>query len=227
MVDSVSMYSGLVTCEAVGKRLGKLLLFDRLLYWPHTAWEHWRTKPSLHYILTESTISSLWHSNDPTCTCRSSTCTNYSQQLQDEAKKQVSHSCIDWSSSHASQSHMIPYEAHVFVTIWMIRTLLHTGYTHRLSHMRRMYLLPYAWSALYTLDTHTVRLVIFARDLLLHFPQVKTQFRPRNSRCPRVKWTNHVSIHPTWNYLSSCQIEACQQVSLRYCWSHPGNQSAR
>ena len=104
MVDSVSMYSGLVTCEAVGKRLGKLLLFDRLLYWPHTAWEHWRTKPSLHYILTESTISSLWHSNDPTCTCTSSTCTNFSQQLQDEAKKQVSHSCIDWSSSHASQS---------------------------------------------------------------------------------------------------------------------------
>lgn len=129
MVDSVSMYSGLVTCEAVGKRLGKLLLFDRLLYWPHTAWEHWRTKPSLHCILTESTICSLWHSNDSTCTCTSSTCTNFSQQLQDEAKKQVSHSCIDWSSSHASQSHMIPYEAHVFVTICMIRTL-HTEYTY-------------------------------------------------------------------------------------------------
>ena len=101
-----------------------------------------------------------------------------------------------------------------------------SGYTVW-SHMRHMYLLPYAWSALYTLNTHTVRLVIFVRDLLLHFPQVKTQFRPRNSCCPRVRWTNHVSIHPTWNYLSSCQIEACQQVCLCYCWSHPGNQSAR
>ena len=68
-----SFVSDLVLAKsvAVGKTSRQTLLFKCLLYWLHIVWAHCRHYKthsphySPHYILTESTISGLWHSIAP------------------------------------------------------------------------------------------------------------------------------------------------------------------
>ena len=52
--------------------------------------------------------------------------------------------------------------------------------------------------------------------LFSHFSRVEpfTKIKLQNFCCPCAKQTNHISIHPTWNYLFSCQQKRVNECAF-------------